>query len=83
MTTRARARTFCYVVEGRVAFPIDMLRYDRSTPRSERDSYAIERMTRERRSSIAQRIELQGSNAPAEKRWESFGWRVSSVQVLS
>lgn len=73
------------VVEGPGAFPIDMLRYDACSPRSEPDSGAIAHRSERREV----HLNAWGMHiTPA--RWESFGWTVKGefidhalVRVLS
>ena len=64
-------------VTGNGTFPVDMLRYDRCCPATEKDSHAIERsgertITLERFSKIARMT-------PEVGRWKSFGWLVMKV----
>lgn len=61
-----------YMVRGRGEFPIDMLRYDRSSPYSENDSNAISR-TEEREVTL---IHLNATRdwKPGGPRWASFCW---------
>jgi transposase-like protein len=58
-----------YQVEGRGAFPDDMLRYDNAVFTLEADKDRAE-LKRERRI-----VTLRGPE-PTPARWESFGWRV-------
>jgi hypothetical protein len=62
-------------VEGRGAFPIDMLRYDQCHPRTERDSLVIKNSFDPH---IGKRTVDLTSYAlfPTEERWKSFGWEV-------
>ncbi len=84
-----------FVVEGKGDFPIDMLRYDRAVPATERDANTI---TREGRTELvddgkgntvwttsARRVSLvryssAGKSGPCIERWRSFGWRVVEVE---
>ena len=70
------------------AFPIDMLRYDGAHPRSESESGKIADLL-SYNAPIKDfkpdqlEIEIVGthSGAPTARRWESFGWRVTDVNV--
>lgn len=77
--TRAIPRTYTFTVTGEGPFPFDMLRHDRATPKSERDSNALERTTYPRERG-PHRITLISAKAPTEPRWGSFGWAVESVE---
>lgn len=63
-----------YAVEGRGDFPIDMLRYDRARPATERDARKITN------SFIPGAIDKQTIRVVGErcttKRWASFNWTV-------
>lgn len=73
-------------VAGRVAFPIDMLRYDRCFPATEQDSVQIGH-------SLDRRLQASDGVYPAplrsvrviserlltSARWESFGWLVDNI----
>lgn len=72
------ATDIIYVVKGRGEFPIDMLRYDRSSPFSEVDSYAISdpvNRTEEREVTLIRLNAHRGWN-PGGPRWASFCWTV-------
>lgn len=78
---------FRYRVTGRVAFPIDMLRYDQSFPASEIDSGKIDRALHHDFKD-GEEIELTTWTenrkwSPTERRWESFLWKVipGSVEI--
>lgn len=75
-------RTYTYTVKGDDLFPFDMLRHDRSTPKTESDSAAIHRTVTVRRATMTEphRVTLVGPNRPNEPRWGSFGWTVESVE---
>lgn len=78
---------YTHVVEvmGRHAFPVDMLRYDRLSPRHEGDSTKITDTIREPAGPYT-RVELyrQASDAwkPTTERWASFGWIVTKHFTL-
>ena len=57
-----------YIVTGRGAFPIDMLRYDMCWPCSSSDVAKME-AEHEPRS-----IAMRSYSAPTIERWKSFGW---------
>jgi len=63
-----------YTVEGSGEFPIDMLRYDCSSPDREADSRAIMQEGK-RRVNLVTYVEF----GPTDERWLSFNWRVVSV----
>jgi hypothetical protein len=70
------------VVEGSGPFPIDMLRYDGAYPAREEDAARIhssfDRFARER-----QKVTIViPDGRPTEGRWDSFGWRVVSVERI-
>ena len=70
------------VVEGLGTFPIDMLRYDTAAPATESDSHALMDSgfdTEKRQRQVTLRRfarEDDRNNHHAERRWESYGWRV-------
>jgi hypothetical protein len=75
-----------YRVEGRGAFPVDQLRYDRAIPWSSIDSSKI-KATFDPVAWVEQKgepIELvtytDGGKLPSFRRWESFGWKIVAVQ---
>lgn len=68
------------IVQGATAFPIDMLRYDRAWPRTERDSLKIA-STWDGGAGL-QEIELLSLDMPNHDRWVSFGWKVFRVESL-
>ena len=65
-----------YVVEGRGAFPLDMLRYDSSTPTTAQDGDLAREGLRRRRVALT----TCDRRAPTIRRWESFAWRVVEVE---
>lgn len=70
-----RAKTRYYMVEGRGAFPADMLRYDRSwaiTGLGDPDDHLLPMRT----VVLATRQPAGKLQAPTVGRWESFGWKV-------
>jgi hypothetical protein len=60
---------YTYTVTGSGIFPTDMLRYDRSSPRTTEDAVNI--MRQDLRS-----VELRSFHSPTADRWASFGWRI-------
>lgn len=70
-----------FVVRGSFPFPIDMLRYDRCTPKSEADSNVITRSLEHQGTSEVFEVtvisdkELKGWE-PTVGRWKSFGWEL-------
>ncbi|AZS12595.1 hypothetical protein HWB99_gp059 [Mycobacterium phage DrLupo] len=75
---------YVFNVHGRSNFPIDMLRYDRATPHSERDSKQIVPATgcHSGGTIAGYDIELQSNREPTIGRWRSFGWEVTDVQKI-
>lgn len=85
MTTVTRARTYHFWVAGRGAFPVDMLRYDRCTPRTQDDSNEITRSFQRsnyRESLVLNTVALTGPKEPTGERWASFGWSVTGVEKV-
>jgi hypothetical protein len=73
-----------FTVSGRGQFPIDMLRYDGCTPRTETDSGFITTSFFLRgRMANPQSIALVGPREPTNGRWESFGWRVVEHETVT
>lgn len=80
----------CYIhlvtVEGRSAFPIDMLRYDDCIPADERSSGIISVSINPyvQREGETYRVEVRHSGLyhwqPTVGRWESFGWHVINCE---
>jgi len=79
-----------YKVTGCGEFPWDMLRYDRSSPYSEADSYRMNCSgplmgQPERTIKLITYIESlavrKNGFHPCVKLWESFGWCVSEISV--
>lgn len=75
-----------YTVRGTGPFPVDMLRYDGSSPYSEQDSNrvvsslcTIEQLQYRR---VIVLIKYNGYSrwTPNAAKWESFGWEVTSVE---
>jgi len=64
-----------FTVEGRIPFPIDMLRYDLCRPATESDSNMIE-VTFRVNTGSPNRVNLKGLKPPTAARWNSFGWRL-------
>jgi hypothetical protein len=67
-------------VQGRVPFPMDMLRYDRCFPASEGESYKIfSTIKRENDGPVLVElvaVSVRPDWAPTDMRWASFSWRV-------
>lgn len=72
-------------VEGRVGFPLDMLRYDVAVPAREEDSHRISRTldSNEAHPSTRVRLYLPKGNEPTTGRWKSFGWHVHTYEIPS
>ena len=83
MTNKMRKMSF--TVEGKLPFPIDMLRYDSAIPEEDGDSSNIEASLSESISGnepMTYRINLIRFSEgfyPTNARWESFGWKVVVV----
>ena len=67
-----------YTVTGTGKFPLDMLRYDRSTFYSEEDANAAE-YTNHGRTLKLLRFSRAGKSDPCVARWKSFGWEVRDI----
>lgn len=73
-----------YVVKGHGEFPVDMLRYDRSCPYSESDSYLIRNSVSSTRAGRDEyevtliRLNAHKGWTPGAPRWASFGWTVTT-----
>lgn len=69
-----------YTVRGRGAFPIDMMRYDRSYPYSEENSIRIQKsltnVEREEFEVTLIRLNAPSNWNPGAVRWSSFCWTV-------
>lgn len=63
------------IIEGQGQFPMDMLRYDRAFPASEKDSAAITRTFMFR--SEAWKVSVTSEAMFTVERWASFGCKVS------
>jgi hypothetical protein len=75
-------KTYIWSVNGRGAFPLDMLRFDACYPATSADVDAIQRsldpLERREAGSKGFSVTLRSQIAGAEEaRWNSFGWRVS------
>jgi hypothetical protein len=73
----AKSETKLILVEGDSSFPIDMLRYDRATPATERDSKEIERSFR-RGERTPFKLILMAQKVTYD-RWFSFGWEAKAI----
>ncbi len=68
--------THTFTVEGRGAFPYDMLRYDQCFPLTGDDSANMQQHVTERRSVTLTRISDRSAWLPTAARWSSFTWAV-------
>lgn len=77
-------KLYVFCVHGRSNFPIDMLRYDRATPHTERDAHQIVPATgcHSGGTISGYDIELQSHQPPSRGRWRSFGWEVVQTQEI-
>lgn len=73
-----------FTVEGKGAFPVDMLRYDQCWPIDPESTLAIEHSLRpetlskeERRRVRRVTLATHGWNKPTRERWRSFLWNVT------
>ena len=82
LTQDARPRTrFEYIVTGRSAFPLDMLRYDQCWPMSSSDVAKMDAAIsnpREPRS-----IVMCSYTQPTIERWKSFGWSPGVEKLIA
>lgn len=73
-----------YRVKGSGHFPMDMLRYDTSYPRTTDDATAVGATARdwpgEREVELIKHAVNKLAALPTEARWASFGWRVIEVR---
>lgn len=68
------------IAKGRGTFPIDMLRYDRCSPRTGQDSTKITHSVRYGGNSGPWEIELVTERRSVTvDRWASFGWQVTTA----
>ncbi len=65
-----------YTVNGDGAFPLDMLRHDRSWPS---DQEAVQQIEKAQFHTRAIRLETL-ERGPDEARWASMGWKVSNIR---
>lgn len=76
-----------YSVSGDRSFPIDMLRYDAAWPASEADSREIVSSMDVGRTTDRRVVLLHEDRdlkwQPSGARWQSFGWRLGTVERLS
>lgn len=70
-------------VRGALAFPVDMLRYDRAFPRTELDSLKIQASIESSGTAGTQEIELLSDDMPTRDRWQSFGYNILRVERLA
>lgn len=73
----AQSYLFEFTVEGRGAFPLDMLRYDSCHPRSSDDVAGLDSPDRGERKVTLLHIGPREWH-PTGPRWSSFGWVVIS-----
>lgn len=72
--TKKEPKLYTYRVDGYGDFPLDMLRYDRAWPASERDSAVAQGVPGERNRRI---VVINSYQAPTPARWASFNWYVT------
>lgn len=65
-------------VEGRGAFPVDMLRYDCCSPRDTQAVSEIE--SSHQRRAVGVPIRLNCWTKPTPERWRSFGWTCKVIE---
>lgn len=80
-------KRICFTVEGRGQFPADMLRYDACWPYREAGDSSGITMSAELNGEayFAKRqvtLITDNQHAPTVGRWQSFGWRVISQEVV-
>src|SRR4051812_9610916 len=66
-------KVYTFVVEGRGAFPTDMLRYDRCTPYAQEDVHWME-------GTANRSVKMVSDREPTPARWLSFGWSVDLIK---
>ena len=71
-------------VEGKHAFPLDMLRYDSATPRSSEDVDIIRKSLEIGMEGSPYRVELlmHTRTKPTVDRWKSFRWAVITLVLM-
>jgi hypothetical protein len=75
-----------FEVQGRGAFPCDMLRYDACFPLRDIDAHAIQRSDDGSRDVVTVRLTRTAERAnwePTAGRWSSFGWSVRPAHYWS
>lgn len=74
-----------FIVEGGGSFPIDMLRYDSACPDTGEDAAKLARhhVPALARVTLRRFFPVGCSEMPEVERWESFGWRVVSVNGVT
>ena len=65
-----------FSVQGRGAFPVDMLRYDECYPASEREAGKLEHHERGHRTVTLRAKHETPYYSLTEERWASYGWTV-------
>ena len=68
-----------FIVEGKGSFPIDMLRYDHCYPSDMDSILALANRGSSRRVTLGTAHPTKALTGITPARWESFGWRVVSV----
>jgi hypothetical protein len=71
-----------FTVTGRFPFPIDMLRYDRCYPATEKDSSLMVGALSGSRE-ITLRLVTDRPAGPTEARWNSFMWHVGGERLAA
>ncbi len=71
-------------VKGSGTFPLDMLRYDRACPATERDSGLMEAEGVREVDVLVHSVNPRKyeRDVPTVARWESFGWKVVKVEAV-
>lgn len=74
--TVAKVTLYTFKATGKGDFPVDMLRYDRCTPKGQEDAFQL---TRAMHGGpwAEQTVTLMGYHEPTADRWASFGWTIS------
>ena len=81
-TTKDKFTLTRYKVKGAFAFPLDMLRYDRSFPANEMETAKIHdtlAMFGQKPNDNVGEVELVTIGHPSIPRWDSFGWAVVEI----
>ena len=77
-----KCKVYHYTVEGSGAFPFDMLRYDAAYPEREDEVGLIARCRHHSQYNEIRQIRMVSHSMPTVGRWNSFGWKVGTVEII-